>query len=118
VKPTKRTSEPGGVLARGAEGASAGGGSPAYGEESGGHVKRSRWNPQRTEGERQALIDELRRWQRLGSEVPDALVEMRRIEQVLRLDWEQGWPEGPSVSVSPKPYVGEEHLPRRLASWP
>lgn len=70
-------------------------------------MKRSRWKPQRPEAERQAFIAELRRWQRLGSDAPGALSEMRRIEAVLRLDWDEGWPEGPSVSSAPEPYVGD-----------
>lgn len=70
-------------------------------------MKRGRWVPQRSESERQALIADLRQWQRLteGQEprLPGPVEAMRRIEGVLRLDWELGWPEGETARVGPLP---------------
>lgn len=64
-------------------------------------VVRKRWEPQRSEQERQGMIAELRRLRRLGLNAP----EQRRIEFVLRLDWDHGWPEGESVAEDPLPLV-------------
>lgn len=70
-------------------------------------AKRQRWQPQRTEAERQSLIEELRRWRQLGSisGLQGPAIEQRRLESVLRLDWDQGWPEGESAPVDPCPVV-------------
>lgn len=77
-------------------------------------ARRKRWVPQRSEAERQELIAELRRWRMIVSEGPEPLpvwplqgaqVEMRRLEEVLRLDWDHGWPPGESVAVDPRPVV-------------